>query len=222
MELETYAEYKVCKDRQEWLNERLYGIGGSDASCILGKNPWKNNQQLWFEKVNKVYEEIEDNDAMRYGREAEEILFNLFKLKHDKEYTSLCHSTNSIFINHEFPYMRYSPDGLLVDKEGRYGLWECKTGKIKSASDSDNWRGRIPDNYYIQVLHGLLVGGFDFVVVNVELEYTDKDDNKYWIIKEYRIDRKDVLEDLWLLKTKEIEFWKSVENNIEPNLILTL
>ena len=34
---------------EEWLVNRK-GIGGSDASAILGLNPYKTNQELWMEK----------------------------------------------------------------------------------------------------------------------------------------------------------------------------
>ena len=38
------------KTREEWLTARTHGIGGSDAGCIVGANPWKSARQLWREK----------------------------------------------------------------------------------------------------------------------------------------------------------------------------
>ena len=32
--------------KEEWLKHRQVGIGGSDASCIAGLNPWKSSIQL--------------------------------------------------------------------------------------------------------------------------------------------------------------------------------
>ena len=29
-------------NREEWLNERRTGIGGSDAAAVMGLNPWKS------------------------------------------------------------------------------------------------------------------------------------------------------------------------------------
>ena len=37
--------------REEWLKARTQGIGGSDAGCIVGANPWKSARQLWKEKT---------------------------------------------------------------------------------------------------------------------------------------------------------------------------
>lgn len=36
--------------REEWLQLRRNGIGGSDASVIMGKNPYRSILQLWEEK----------------------------------------------------------------------------------------------------------------------------------------------------------------------------
>ena len=35
---------------EEWLVNRK-GIGGSDASAILGLNPYKTNQELWKSEI---------------------------------------------------------------------------------------------------------------------------------------------------------------------------
>ena len=37
-----------------WLNAR-HGIGGSDASAVLGLNPYKTNTELYLEKTGQRY-----------------------------------------------------------------------------------------------------------------------------------------------------------------------
>lgn len=37
----------------QWLDAR-HGIGGSDASAVIGKNPYKTNQELWMEKTGRA------------------------------------------------------------------------------------------------------------------------------------------------------------------------
>lgn len=37
--------------REEWLQYRRCGIGGSDASVVMGENPWRSVLQLWEEKT---------------------------------------------------------------------------------------------------------------------------------------------------------------------------
>ena len=39
--------------REEWLELRRNGIGGSDASVVMGKNPWRSIQQLWETRLAK-------------------------------------------------------------------------------------------------------------------------------------------------------------------------
>ena len=43
------AAYRIYDfhNEQEWLSGRLNGIGGSDASAVLGMNPYKTNIELF-------------------------------------------------------------------------------------------------------------------------------------------------------------------------------
>lgn len=42
----------------EWLQQRLHGIGASEASAIIGKNPYMTNQQLWYYKTQRRSQRI--------------------------------------------------------------------------------------------------------------------------------------------------------------------
>ena len=44
------------KEEQSWHNERSKGIGGSDASILLGINKWKSELELWLEKTGQSLE----------------------------------------------------------------------------------------------------------------------------------------------------------------------
>src|SRR5690625_2451171 len=57
--------------REDWLKERQKGIGGSDASAILGFNPWKSPFELYIEKTRETVQEI-DNEAIKKGNVLEE------------------------------------------------------------------------------------------------------------------------------------------------------
>ena len=58
-------------NRIEWLQLRKSGIGGSDASAILGFNRWKSAFQLYIEKTSKMVEEI-DNEFVYWGNVLED------------------------------------------------------------------------------------------------------------------------------------------------------
>lgn len=56
------------KDHASWLKARTYGIGGSDASAIVGMNPYKTNIDLFEEKTGRrIPEDISDKPYVRYG-----------------------------------------------------------------------------------------------------------------------------------------------------------
>ena len=49
---------KEAENREKWLAVRNQGIGGSDASVIMGLNPYKSAYRLWLE--NRGIAEPED------------------------------------------------------------------------------------------------------------------------------------------------------------------
>lgn len=59
--------------KDEWLNERKKGIGGSDASALCGLSPYKTPLQLWEEKRGLLGQK-EDNEAMLWGRTLEPVI----------------------------------------------------------------------------------------------------------------------------------------------------
>lgn len=200
--------------REEWLEERKKGIGGSDAATIIGANPYKDNIKLWEEKTGRrKAEDISDKPYVKYGTDMEPILRESFKIKHP-EYEIL-NEENSIIKHPKYPFLFASLDGQLVDKEtGEMGILEIKTS---SSIQKEKWKDNIPNNYYCQILHYLNVTGYSFVHVFAELTYSDD----YQVTKTYTIKREDVEEDLKLLQEKEIEFWKNyVEKDTRPPLVL--
>ncbi len=40
--------------KDEWLKKRKCGIGGSDASSILGFNPYKSSMAVYIEKIDEI------------------------------------------------------------------------------------------------------------------------------------------------------------------------
>ena len=90
--------------REEWLEERKKGIGGSDAATILGLNPYKTSIQLWEEKTGrKQAEDISDKPYVQYGTKAEDHLRELFKL--DFPQYEVSHQENTIIKHPEYPFL---------------------------------------------------------------------------------------------------------------------
>lgn len=202
----------------EWLSGRMNGIGGSDASAVVGLNPYKSNIDLFEEKIGRrVPEDISDKACVIYGKKAEEYIRELFRLDYP-EY-QVAHHEYRILQSKEYPFMQASLDGELIDQDGRKGILEIKTTNILQSMQYEKWKDRIPDNYYIQVLHYLLVTDWQFVVLRAHLN-TAWGGEKRTSIKHYFIERADVEDDLQMLLREEQKFWKYVESGRKPPLIL--
>lgn len=213
----TFTRIK-CKDRAEWLEKRRAGIGGSDAATIIGLNPYKTNTQLYREKIGEAEpEDISDKPYVKYGTEAEQSLRRLFRLDYP-EY-KVYSRDNEILQNDRLPYLQASVDGELTDEYGRKGILEIKTTSILQSMQKEKWHDRVPDNYYCQVLHYLLVTGYEFAILKAQLKFQYPEKMKL-ITNHYRFEREDVLDDMKSLFRAEVAFWSNIESRTEPALIL--
>ena len=202
---------------EEWLVNRK-GIGGSDASAILGLNPYKTNQELWMEKKGQMSPvDISGKSYVKYGNDAEPLLRALFALDYPKYKVE--YYDNNMIINKKYPWAHASLDGELMDPDGRRGILEIKTTNILQSMQWEKWDNRIPDNYYIQVLHYLLVTEYDFVVLKAQIKRV-RDGEVRLTTKHYHIEREEVLSDIKMLKEEEEAFWHSLQSGQEPGLLL--
>ena len=206
--------------REEWLKIRLKGIGASEASAIVGMNPYKTNVELWEEKTGRREpEDISDKPYVKYGTEAEKHLRALFAL--DFPQYEVNYKDFDMRYNSDYPFIFATLDGELTEKAtGRKGILEIKTTEIMKSEQYDKWKDRIPQNYYIQVIHQLLATGFDFVVLKAQLKSAYGDVRLS--TRHYHIEREEVLEDISYLLQREILFWECVQEDRKPNLILPL
>lgn len=212
------VEMIILKDHAEWLANRDR-IGGSDASAILGMNPYKTNIELWQIKTGQLIpEDISEKPYVKYGTQAEMHLRGLFRLdfpQYEVEYAE-----NNMWINDKYPFAHASLDGWLIEREtGRKGILEIKTTNILQSMQKEKWKDCIPDNYYIQILHYLMVTEFDFAILKAQLKY-EFDGDIYLQTKHYKIERAEVEEDIKYLESSERRFWKQVQDKVRPSLLL--
>jgi len=154
--------------REEWLRLRRTGIGGSDAGAICGLNPYASAMSVFHDKVAGGLE-VQDNEAMRQGRDLEDYVARRFC-----EATGMkVRRSNMMYRSTENPFMIADVDRLIVGRDA--GL-ECKTA---SAYNADKWKdGRIPPHYLIQCLHYMAVTGrkvwyIAVVVLGREFKYAE-------------------------------------------------
>lgn len=221
------AEMIILNSRDEWLKRRKSTIGGSDASAVVGMNPYKSNVELWLEKTGQIIpEDISDKPYVKYGTAAEYHLRELFKL--DYPQYDVFYEENNLFLNKKYPWGHYSADGWLeeripIDDKSdviiRKGILEIKTTEILQSMQKEKWNQKIPDNYYIQILHGLLIMEADFVILKAQLK-TVFDGVPYLQTKHYKIERSEVEADIQYLAKEEERFHRQILSGTKPNLIL--
>lgn len=172
---------------EEWLKYRKQGIGGSDAGAVCGLNPYSTAMNVYYDKTTPDAG-IEDNEAMRQGRDLEAYVAQRFM-----EETGLkVRRSHAMYGHEQYPFMLADVDRLIVGQNA--GL-ECKTA---SAYSADKWKnGEIPPHYYIQCLHYMAVTGADawylaVVILGQEFKYM-------------KIERNE--EEIHNLEAIEADFW---------------
>jgi putative phage-type endonuclease len=129
----------------EWLAVRLTKITGSDASIIMGNNPWKSLEQLLQCKRGLIVEKT--NEMMLEGQRLEPIARKIYEELAGYEMKPSVHTTDIV------AWAMASVDGLSED--GKI-LLEIKCGKKSYEQAKKNY---IPDYYLDQIQHCLWVTG---------------------------------------------------------------
>lgn len=205
--------------REEWLKARQsQGIGGSEAGCILGRNKYKTNVELWEEKTGRAEPpDLSDNAAVQFGKFAEPLLRELFK--QDYPQYSVDYHEFDLYVNDTYPFIFATLDGEITAADGSRGILEIKTTTIQNKLQWNEWDNKIPDSYYVQILHQLAATGWDFAILKAYIRYY-VDGEVRVTIRHYRIERQDVLTDIQYLIKAECEFWEKVQNDEQPPLLL--
>lgn len=132
---------------KEWLSWRRTVITATDASIILGNNPWDTPYTCWQRKLG-IIQEKKSNAAMERGKELEPIARAQFvELYGLKMMPVVVEST-------EFDFLGASLDGICSN--GKF-LLEIKCGGAKLHNMAS--QGIIPQYYIDQMQHQLLVTG---------------------------------------------------------------
>lgn len=218
---------ETFKTKEEWLKAR--GFGGSSASAILDMNPYMSKLELYRAIVMPhKHPIVKENEAMNYGTKCEPLIRKMFAYDFAQTHRIHTPKDNEMYRRVDKPYMTATLDGILTNKETKEkGILEIKTHDVRNRKDEENWSSQIPNNYYIQVLHYLLVmNDFKYAILVGKLRFYDyyHADGKKLLkteVRYYYIDRNDeqVKKDLEYLEKKETEFW---ENNIQKKIMPTL
>lgn len=189
MQAEVFAS-TADMSRDEWLLERRKGIGGSDASVILGINKWQTPFELWLDKTGQVPVSESGSEAAYFGSLLEDIVAKEFEIRSGKK----VRRRKAMLRHPKHDFILANVDRMIV---GEKAILECKT---TSAYNLKEWEDdEIPDSYIVQVQHYLGVLGPEYKKAYFAVLIGG---NKF-VWKE--IERDDEL--IAMIFQAEIEFW---------------
>lgn len=139
-------------EKEEWIEWRRSGIGGSDIGSILGFNKYSSPMKVYLSKIGEYDEEV-NNDAVYWGNVLEDVVAKEFSKR-----TGYKVRRNNFLLQHpKYPFLQANVDRMIISKEKGNGILECKTASeyLKNSWEDDE----VPPNYYLQVQHYLAVTG---------------------------------------------------------------
>lgn len=162
---------------EEWVELRkslVYKgmVGGSDASTLLGLNPWTSKITRWNQSVGTAKIKNIDNEVMFHGRLLEDYVADLWQywtgdpvemINNYQAKNKLRKSIrrNSIFINPKYPFLFANIDRQIVSHDERKGKGVLEIKTI-SGYNADKWEGGIPPYYIAQIQLYMLVLGYHY------------------------------------------------------------
>ena len=163
--------------KNEWLIKRKCGIGGSDASSILGFNPYRSSMAVYIDKIcyahllkdlkgEKIFKNSDchiekdlidkfisqDNEIsykMELGNKLKSFVASEFMLKTGKKVRNI----NGILRNDKYPFAIANIDRAVV---GEKAFLECK---VTNSFNKKEWEKTVPIHYQIQMNHYMAVSG---------------------------------------------------------------
>lgn len=198
--------------RALWLQERLTGIGASDAAAICGVNPWKSALMLYAEKIGAVPPSDEHSGPMEWGHRLEDPIaeayeeetgrttrdLGAFVIQRHKEYSFLMAT-----LDRRVSVLAAPPANIIVPPAIGDGVLEIKT---TNAWNKAEWEEEPPLYYQVQVQHQMMVtalewGSLAVLIGGQEFLWQDHTRNDGFIVK---------------LMALEIEFWDRVQRRDPP------
>lgn len=189
--------------REDWLELRKRGIGGSDAAAAVGLNPYKSQLELWLEKTGRDAElpkpdPGDTREPIYWGTLLEPIVAAAYTQQTGRRVRRV----NAVLQHATYTFMLANLDREIVGVPG-VQILECKTA---GEFGGRHWQDGVPEYVQLQVMHQLAVTGKQAADVAVLLCGQT--------LEVHRIERDDVL--IAQLIELEGQFWHYVETDTPP------
>jgi putative phage-type endonuclease len=181
---------------EQWLQDRMTGIGGSDAAAVLGLSKYKTPLQVYQEKRGEIGP-IPDNEPMLWGRVLEPVI----RQQYAERTGRVVRLPEGIIRHPSLDFMLATVDGITDDD---------RLVEIKTARTAQDWgeagTDEVPQAYLIQVQHYLTVTALPVADVAVLIGGSD--------FRLYHIEADRELQEMIIYG--EAEFWKRVQQGEPP------
>jgi putative phage-type endonuclease len=137
----------------DWLERRRVGIGASEISAVLGVSKWQSALTLYYEKTGEEIqtEPEEPIEYLEWGKLLEDKILGELARRADVTVASV----QPLLRSAVYPWALATPDGMTADGE------PIEAKNIAWGYDEDEWAEQIPEAYYLQTHHQMLVTGAD-------------------------------------------------------------
>lgn len=136
----------------EQIEQRRGFLGGSDAGGVLGINPWLTPLQVYESKVEGKEFVYADPERLLWGSLSEPMIAQEFG---DRTGLDVKDSPGAVTME-KHPFIGGNPDRYLYNDKLEQGILEIKTVDPFAFK---KWNEEVPDYYYSQVQHYLMVTG---------------------------------------------------------------
>lgn len=133
------VEHIASLTKEEWVQQRSVGFGGSDCGIIMGVNKFTSLSTLIQKKLGMLKEEqvsAGKQFVFDYGHVMEDALVKYFGAVSGFE----VFKDDAMYYHPNYPFMLADCDAFCMDNEGYKCLIECKTS---SSENAKNWKSGI-------------------------------------------------------------------------------
>jgi putative phage-type endonuclease len=201
--------------REQWLNKRQDGIGGSDISSILGLNSRFSALELFYQKIGFSKSSQDENEAMFWGSRVEDPILAVGQFYdfetgqyidnyncHDKlrKITKLRYMVN----NPKYPWLIANLDGAVNFTPRNFKMDGPAESKAISRKSAEMWADGIPPYHIVQITTYCIVCE-PMMVSNKACLFYLEDGSKF---RGYHIPVIESIKDQILARSEE--FWNKV------------
>jgi len=194
--------------REEWLELRRKGVGGSDAAAALGQSRHKTAFQLFQEKTGAFDGDVmfgsDTIERLEFGQAIEDVIADIYA----KRYGVRLRRHNRIAKHAQYPWMLASYDRTI---DGRREGLEAKNVDALSyrfGEWGEEHSDQVPPEYLLQAHHYLAVSGYERWHIAACVGGNS--------LKVYHIERDPEM--IEMIVEGEHDFWKRIEANDPPPL----